>query len=198
MAEKIELNSDVEGRENRAFGFPDGKEALPPYTGQAAYAGQSPYAGQPAYAGQPPYAGQQYYPGQPPYAGSAYPAAQYGQQSQQSTSNVVVTQPQYAPGTVVATTIPDNMGLAVFACLCCFWPLGLFAICRASESQNAMARGDIQGAAKNARDARVFSLISIGIGIALIIVIIIIAVAVPIASYNSRVNSYDYGYSRNN
>jgi hypothetical protein len=104
---------------------------------------------------------------------------------------VVVTQPQYAQPIVVRTAIPDNMGLAIFACLCCFWPLGLFAIFRANESQNANARGDIQGATKSGRDARTFSLISIALGI---IIIIVVSVAIPLSARNAYQNRYNSNY----
>jgi hypothetical protein len=37
---------------------------------------------------------------------------------------------------MVATVIPivnDQMGLSIFACLCCCWPIGIFAIMKSSE-----------------------------------------------------------------
>jgi hypothetical protein len=49
-------------------------------------------------------------------------------------SNIIVTsEPQQYTSTIVTAPVRDYMGLAVFACLCCFWPLGLVAISKANE-----------------------------------------------------------------
>ncbi|CAG5114494.1 unnamed protein product [Candidula unifasciata] len=101
--------------------------------------------------------------------------------------HMVVTQP--ATNVTQVVSVQDNMGLAIFACLCCFWPLGIVAILRASESRDAMNRGDLNGARVSASDARKFSLISICIGV----VLILIAIIVPIIVVTT---SASYTYSR--
>ncbi|CAG5118490.1 unnamed protein product, partial [Candidula unifasciata] len=97
---------------------------------------------------------------------------------------------QPAPTTILATTVPDNMGLAIFATFCCFLPLGIFAIMKASESRAQLERGDLSSAMLSANDSRRFSLISIGVGILLIIGIIIAVVVVVV---NNTEYTYYYG-----
>ncbi|BFZ04060.1 hypothetical protein BsWGS_07100 [Bradybaena similaris] len=129
-------------------------------------------------AGQPQY--YQPHPAATPY----YP----GTANNMSSNTVVVTQPAAYVTQVVP--VQDHMGLAIFACLCCFWPLGLVAIFRASASRDAIARGDVNEARLSAADARKFSLISIGVGV----VLILIAIIVPIIIVTTAATSYSYSY----
>ncbi|PVD33590.1 hypothetical protein C0Q70_04847 [Pomacea canaliculata] len=157
----------------------------------AGYPPQQGYGG--GYAPQPGYAPQQGYVAQPGYAAPPGYAAQpgYGYQTPQSyTSNqstVVVTQPVAA--VPVVHSVQDNMGLAIFTTICCCWPIGLFAIMRASESRTALASGDFQRAQTLSQESRRFSLFAIAGG-CVSIVIVIVAVVVTITNRSN----YYYGY----
>ncbi|BFZ04068.1 hypothetical protein BsWGS_07107 [Bradybaena similaris] len=109
----------------------------------------------------------------PPYYQS--PPVNYG------ATNVVVGQPM--PSTFITVTVDDHMSLAVFACLCCFWPVGLIAILKANESREALARGDVQAATLKSREARKFALVSIGAGVIMLITVIVIAVVLITSSF---------------
>lgn len=68
---------------------------------------------------------------------------------------------------------PDYMNRAIFVTICCFWPTGIFAIMKASESRSAYARGDVHSARSNSNSARQLSNISIMAGVASILVAVI-------------------------
>ncbi|XP_025084748.1 proline-rich transmembrane protein 1-like isoform X1 [Pomacea canaliculata] len=107
-----------------------------------------------------------------------YPQQRYAVQPQQgysyNHSTVIVTQPVAA--VPVVHSVPDNMGLAIFTTLCCCWPIGLFAIMKASESRTALESGDIQRAQTLSQESRRLSLFSIIGGIVSIVIFIIAAV----------------------
>ncbi|XP_025084743.1 proline-rich transmembrane protein 1-like isoform X1 [Pomacea canaliculata] len=133
------------------------------------------YASLPGYVAQPGYAAQPGYTVQP-QQGHSY-----------NHSAVVVTQPVAA--IPVVNSVTDNMGLAIFTTICCCWPIGLFAIMKASESRTALASGDFQRAQTLSQESRRLSLFSIAGG-CVSIVIVIIAVVVSITNRSS-----DYYYS---
>ncbi|XP_069132129.1 proline-rich transmembrane protein 1-like [Argopecten irradians] len=82
---------------------------------------------------------------------------------------------------------PDYMTRAIFTTVCCFWPVGIFAIMKASEAKNAYARGDFQRARELSDSARRFSNIAIFAGVASIIVsMIIVGVYVGLIMTNMR------------
>ncbi|XP_048729226.1 proline-rich transmembrane protein 1-like isoform X2 [Ostrea edulis] len=109
---------------------------------------------------QPP---QQYAPQYTDHPG--FPAGGYS-------ANTVVLAP--GPMTMNDPPPPDYMNRAIFVTICCFWPTGIFAIMKASESRSAYARGDIQSARSNASSARQLTNISIMAGVASVLVSIII------------------------
>ncbi|XP_033752723.1 proline-rich transmembrane protein 1-like [Pecten maximus] len=82
---------------------------------------------------------------------------------------------------------PDYMNRAIFTTICCFWPVGIFAIMKASEAKNAYARGDFQGARSSSNSARQLSNIAIFAGVASIVVsMIIVGVYVGLIMTNMR------------
>ena len=70
-----------------------------------------------------------------------------------------------------AAYVPDHTCLAWFACLCCCWPLGCFAICNANEAQAARARGDLATARRKANSASCYATSAIIVGLLLGIVL---------------------------
>ncbi|XP_005112919.1 proline-rich transmembrane protein 1 isoform X3 [Aplysia californica] len=113
-------------------------------------------------------------------SGNPYPYNPYypPPQAMQSTNNTAVVTHQPAVVTQpVIQQVPDRMGLAIFVTLCCFWPLGIVAIMKASESRSALNHNDFVAANKHAESSKRLSLISIGCGVvSLIIVIVCVAV----------------------
>ncbi|XP_025084739.1 proline-rich transmembrane protein 1-like isoform X2 [Pomacea canaliculata] len=106
----------------------DENQALPPANNEAT-------EGYPA-TGNPGFAGNSFgypssYPPQQGY-GEGY-AAQPGYQPTQQ--DYKSNQP------TVVVTFQDHMCLAIFTTLCCFWPIGIFAIFRACEARKARATG---------------------------------------------------------
>uniref|UniRef100_A0A0B7BBM9 Proline-rich transmembrane protein 1 n=1 Tax=Arion vulgaris TaxID=1028688 RepID=A0A0B7BBM9_9EUPU len=177
MAEKQDMSHKYNEGENLELDNPvyylESSHPAPPYTEAPPYPNASnsgaPYTGAP-YTGAPyknaPYT---FTPqAEAPHAGAPF--------SQYTSTAVLVQQPRQTT-TVIVRETQSYMGLAVFACLCCFWPLGLVAIFRANASQNSLAMGDYEGAANKGREARTYSLISIVLGIVLLAIIVGIQVA---------------------
>ncbi|XP_002737561.1 proline-rich transmembrane protein 1-like [Saccoglossus kowalevskii] len=123
----------------------------------------------------------------PPYpatapGGQGYPAQpppNYGQSLHASTN---ITNVMYQPGqNVTMTTITqsrpaDYMGLAIFATICCCWPIGIFAIIKASQVGSSFNGGDYAGAKEASDSARKLSYISIGCGIASFVISILFVI----------------------
>lgn len=112
--------------------------------------------------------------GNPPY----YPPPKYTDQpcvaSEQSFTNPSIV----APGPVRTNEPPpppDYMNRAIFVTMCCFWPTGIFAIMKASESRSAIARGDMESARSHSSTARQLSNISVIAGVAFLLVGMLIA-----------------------
>uniref|UniRef100_A0A0B7B998 Proline-rich transmembrane protein 1 n=2 Tax=Arion vulgaris TaxID=1028688 RepID=A0A0B7B998_9EUPU len=175
MAEKQNLINIYNEGENVELDNPVAypEYPAPPYSYASNNSGV-PYTGDP-YTGAP-YA-------RCPYTNAPYTfapheeAPQAGAPFSQYTSTAVLVQQPRQTTTVIVRETQSYMGLAVFACLCCFWPLGLVAIFRANASQNSLAMGDYEGAANKGREARTYSLISIVLGIVLLAIIVGIQVA---------------------
>ncbi|XP_060570977.1 proline-rich transmembrane protein 1-like [Ruditapes philippinarum] len=68
----------------------------------------------------------------------------------------------------------DYSTQAWIACLCCFWPTGLIAIMKASESRDALARGDLAAAHAASNTARQMVRISWAIGVITVILLAVI------------------------
>ncbi|KAH3836028.1 trafficking regulator of GLUT4 1-like [Dreissena polymorpha] len=90
---------------------------------------------------------------------------------------VVLAQPQ--PTAVIVATgsrPPDYLVPSFFACLCCFWPTGAFALYFSNESKKAFEDGDMTNANRYSVLARNLMISSIVIGL-----IWIIALSVGVA-----------------
>ncbi|XP_029202049.1 proline-rich transmembrane protein 1-like [Acropora millepora] len=71
---------------------------------------------------------------------------------------------------VQLTTIPeDHCMLAWFACLCCFWPVGIIAVIKSTRVQSHLARGDVDSARIASAEAKKYALIAVCIGAALFV-----------------------------
>lgn len=93
----------------------------------------------------------------------------------------VYNQPQPV-NNVVVTSVDDNMGMAIFATFCCFWPLGLIAIMRASEVKSALAVNDFVRAQRLADESKRLSRLSIIIGAVLLVVVFVIVLVVNLST----------------
>lgn len=96
-----------------------------------------------------------------------------GQTTQYTTWSTNVVAPQAMTMTHVAPPPEDYTGRALFAIFCCFWPLGLFALIKASEAKKSYRMGDSEMARSQADQARQLSNISIIVGIVSFVVLII-------------------------
>ncbi|XP_045205361.1 proline-rich transmembrane protein 1-like [Mercenaria mercenaria] len=122
-----------------------------------------------------------------PSQGGAYPAQSGYGFSQQTTTAVVMTQPNTRQ-VVAMPRPPDYMVASIFACLCCFWPTGLCAIYYAAQASRLAAEGDMAAATSMSNNARNLMISSIVIGVIWIALVIVLQVVV----YS---NTYDrYGY----
>ncbi|XP_045168716.1 proline-rich transmembrane protein 1-like [Mercenaria mercenaria] len=95
----------------------------------------------------------------------------------QQHTNIVIAQISGGDNVYRSEPLPvDYTSQAWIACLCCFWPTGLVAIMKATESRDALARGDLTGAHIAAEGARNMIKISLAAGIISLIVLIFIIV----------------------
>lgn len=63
------------------------------------------------------------------------------------------------------TTIPDDHKiLAWFACLCCFWPVGIIAVLKSTQVHSHLARGDVNSARIASADVKKYARIAVCIG----------------------------------
>lgn len=68
-------------------------------------------------------------------------------------------------------TIPaDHWNLSWFACLCCFWPLGIVAVQKSKQVHMYLARGDFNSARIASSSARKFAWAAICIGITIFVI----------------------------
>ncbi|PVD33591.1 hypothetical protein C0Q70_04848 [Pomacea canaliculata] len=148
----------------------DENQALPPANNEAT-------EGYPA-TGNPGFAGNSFgYPSSyPPQQGygegyAAQPGYQPTQQDYKSNQPTVVEMTSDRRSR--RKQFQDPLCLAIFTTICCFWPIGIFAIFRASEARTAQATGYFEPAQTLSRESRRLSLIGIGIGCIGIIITII-------------------------
>merc|ERR1711962_433668 len=182
MGEFVPCPREVPIQDNRRILFHNSEYDQPPaYSATPGYENASPpyQAYQPqntGFPGQQGYYQQDYPPKSTPVQGQYNPYQGYPPQVQQ-THNVTVIRSQPMPQTIVQGSPPPyNMALSIFACLCCFWPLGLVAIYQASQVKDVWYRRDVLAAESKSRSARTLSLAGIVIGIICIVVIVVLRI----------------------
>ncbi|XP_062504852.1 transmembrane protein 233-like [Corticium candelabrum] len=78
-------------------------------------------------------------------------------------------QPQHYPAmrqTVVnAPMVRDYMAASIFTCLCCFWPIGLFAILYSCKVREARQVGDDNNALKYSKTVRILNVVGVIFGL---------------------------------
>jgi len=179
----------------------------PPYEAQQAYPAQPGYPPQQGYPAQPGYPPQGY-PSQPGYPPQGYPAQPgYPPATGQSPSypgyapvptgvspSGVVIQQQ--PTVVVAAQPkpPNNLPLALVACLCCNGCcLGLVALIFALRSDSAYAEGRVDDARRKGETARKCAIASIIVAIILVVVITVLRTLLIQAEFRSMHDDCPYG-----
>ncbi|XP_071812809.1 proline-rich transmembrane protein 1-like [Apostichopus japonicus] len=70
----------------------------------------------------------------------------------------------------------DYFAEAILVTICCFWPTGIVAIIKASEVQQAAARGDRDMAERSSVSARKFVCLTLGIGVACLVLVLLLCV----------------------
>ncbi|XP_029026035.1 trafficking regulator of GLUT4 1 [Betta splendens] len=70
----------------------------------------------------------------------------------------------------------DYLILVIFSCFCPVWPISIVALVFSIMSRNTLQAGDMDGARRLGRLARLLSLVSIGLGVLIIIVYISVSV----------------------
>ena len=65
----------------------------------------------------------------------------------------------------VRPAIPNYLGRAIFTTLVCFWPAGIVSLVFAARVNGKIRKGDIQGALRCSRNARIWSCVAFGLGI---------------------------------
>lgn len=65
--------------------------------------------------------------------------------------------------------IPNYLSNAILATLFCFWPAGIVSIVFAARVNGKIKKGDIQGALKCSRRAKIWAWVSFGLGIPLVL-----------------------------
>lgn len=106
-----------------------------------------------------------------------YPPPQYTDQPGVALEQSFTNPSNVAPGPMRMDEPPppDYMNRAIFVTICCFWPTGVFAIMKASESRSAIARGDMESARSSSSTARQLSNISVIACVASLLVGMLIA-----------------------
>ncbi|KAH3832512.1 trafficking regulator of GLUT4 1-like [Dreissena polymorpha] len=97
-----------------------------------------------------------------------------GRVNQSSSPVLVINQPTQNMVCVVQERPPDYTCLAIFSCLCCFWPLGLVAIILAIQATSLSDTGHYDAAKRLSNTTLGFIITSIIIGIACIVVFAVI------------------------
>ncbi|XP_070567227.1 proline-rich transmembrane protein 1-like isoform X2 [Ptychodera flava] len=105
-----------------------------------------------------------------------------------NSTTVAVLQP--VTGSIMQQRIPnDYMGLAIFALVCCFKPLGIFAVLKSRDVHKRVWEGDMEGSREASRWARLLSLISLAIGIVIIICATTIATVYVIKNISMAIDA---------
>jgi len=118
------------------------------------------------------------------------PQVNYGYAGQPATSHTTVVMDH---GGQMAYQVPpqDYTTSAWLACLCCFWPTGLIAIMRASESRDCLDRGDMVGAHQAADGARMMVRVSVIVGV-VSVVLAIVFIIIWFAALASAISNTGY------
>jgi Interferon-induced transmembrane protein len=120
---------------------------------------------------------QQHGPGQP-YSGGYHQAPgsaapQYGPGYQQPAPPY-----QQAPWQgAITQPIQTYLIPAILVTLFCFLPTGIAAIVYANQVSSKRAAGDIIGAARASKQARMWTIVSLAVGVAVIVIVVIAAAA---------------------
>ncbi|XP_046858828.1 synapse differentiation-inducing gene protein 1-like [Xenia sp. Carnegie-2017] len=85
---------------------------------------------------------------------------------------------------VVDEPFQDYMGLSIFACLCCFWPVGLCAIAKSNEARKLARGGDYESAREAANKAKKTAWVAMLLGLILTIALIVLRVVASSANSN--------------
>ncbi|XP_062585144.1 transmembrane protein 233-like [Saccostrea cucullata] len=111
------------------------------------------------YEGDPYNAGYEQLPVHPTQqpSGYSYPLTR-------TSANIVVNSAP-TPRVIAAQRERDWLGPAVFACLCCFWPVGLCATNAAVNARSRYDEGDYENEREYSRSAKQLTLISLVLGI---------------------------------
>ena len=92
--------------------------------------------------------------------------------------------------TAPAEQVPTHLAWAIVVTLLCCWPLGVVAIVYAARVEGLRARGDIAGAKRASRLARLWAMWSALVMVLLIVPAILVAIALPAYSdYTLRAQS---------
>jgi len=154
----------------------------PPYTSQPqAAACSNARIAQSAYVigAVSPHTQYPYPQGIPASAYQEYPAgymvsAGNGHQTQ---TTIVMTQPGGFVSEEDSNSPPESyMALSICACLCCCWPLGLLAIIKSCQVNDAVNNGDLAAANEASKKARGLASCSIIIGVCFTVAFIAIQV----------------------
>jgi len=154
----------------------DDKTSPPPYIGQPAY-GPQPFTHQPGYPMsniQPGYPMSNIQPGYPmSNIQPGYPMSNIQPAQGHNTTTVVMP-----PPTVLVQNRPASwIGLSIFNCLCCFWPLGLVAMVFSCMVDSSYDSGDYENAKKYSNIAKWLNIVSVICGVIVIVVVIIVVAA---------------------
>ncbi|XP_062600111.1 trafficking regulator of GLUT4 1-like isoform X5 [Saccostrea cucullata] len=90
-------------------------------------------------------------------SGSSYPMSR-------TSANIIVNSAS-TPRDVAAERESDWLVPAIFACLCCFWPVGVCAINAAVNARSRYDEGDYENGRSYSRSAKQLTLISLVLGI---------------------------------
>ena len=137
---------------------------------------QAPPYQAPGYGDAPTYQNQ-YRPG--PYQGPPY---------QQQPHQQYYTTPPYQPNPYgpppygMRPHIPNYLGWAIAVLILCFWPTGIPAVVFASQVDNRLAMGDIEGARESSRKAKMWCWITFGISVGFWVIALVIFVLMVIVS----------------
>merc|ERR1719402_1078389 len=91
--------------------------------------------------------------------------------------NEVVTSqpiPMAVPQMIISPmAVPnDYFGLALFTTICCFWPVGLFALIKSRNVHRAVWQNDMDNAKRSSVWAKKLSIIALIVGLVLVSIII--------------------------